>query len=53
MWAAILEAVLGLIKAIPILDRWFTKPTAQKVEEAKEGARGALDHAKETGRPQW
>ena len=51
-WAKVLiEAVLAVVKVIPILDRWFTRPTTPKVDSARADVREEIDHFKETGRP--
>jgi hypothetical protein len=50
---ALLEAIVSLIKAIPIFDKWFTKTPTQKIEDGKQ----AIDHeehaVKDGGRPKW
>jgi hypothetical protein len=51
MLATILGLIQGFLQAIPILNRWFTKPTESKVEDAAVKARNELDEFKKTGRP--
>jgi hypothetical protein len=51
MVATIFEFLMGLIKAIPIFNKWFTKTPEQKVEEKKSDLRDEIDQFKETGRP--
>lgn len=51
MWAAIIEIISGLIKAIPIFDRWFTKTTVEKQKEAQEDIDKEMDKIKNEGRP--
>lgn len=48
-----LEAILALLKSLPILDRWFTKTATEKIEDAKEDIAKAVDKMKDEGRPQW
>jgi hypothetical protein len=49
--AAILEAILALLKAIPYFDKWFSKSPAEKVADAKDKSREEIDEFKKTGRP--
>lgn len=51
--AAVFEFLVGLVKAVPFFDKWFSKPVTQKVEEAKEKARQEEKEFEETGRPKW
>jgi len=52
MVATILEILKGILAALPLLDRWFTKPTEEKVEEGAAAIDAKLDKEQETGRPQ-
>jgi hypothetical protein len=47
----ILGVLVGVLKAIPYFDKWFTKTPTQKVEEGKEQVREDSDHMAQTGRP--
>lgn len=48
---AIVELLLGLIQAIPILDKWFNKSTEAKVEDSKKDIDNEKKEFEETGRP--
>lgn len=50
---AILEFLVGLVKAIPYFNKWFTKTPTQKVEDAKEQARKEEQEFQDSGRPKW
>lgn len=47
----ILEGIVALLKSIPILDRWFTKTTAEKEQDAIEKRRKEREEFERTGRP--
>lgn len=53
MIEAILAILAGILKVIPIVNKWFTESTAEKVREEKEEFRDDVDHFKKTGRPKW
>lgn len=48
---AILSFLVGLVKAIPIFDKWFSKTPTQKADAAKEDVRREMDDFRKTGRP--
>lgn len=50
---AILEAIVGLIKAIPILDKWFTKTPTEKLEDIKKAIDEEEQAVKGGERPKW
>jgi hypothetical protein len=49
--AAIFEFLVGLVKAVPYIDKWFSKTPTEKVEEGREDVRKETDHMRDTGRP--
>jgi|LakMenEpi03Aug12_release.lakeMendotaPanAssembly.Ray.scaffolds.fasta_scaffold825337_2 hypothetical protein len=49
--SGIASALMAIIKALPILDRWFTKTPTQKIESELEKLRKDLEEAKKSGRP--
>lgn len=52
MWATIVEAILALLKAIPILGRLISKTPTQKVDEENRGVDQSLEKSAKTGRPE-
>jgi F0F1-type ATP synthase membrane subunit b/b' len=50
---AILEIIKQILAAIPILNRWFTKTTSEKIEKREEKVRDDIEEFKKTGRPKW
>lgn len=48
---SLLEILNGIVKSIPILDRWFTKTPSEKLEDSKEEVREGTDEFVRTGRP--
>ena len=49
----ILDIILALGSAIPILHKWFSKSPTEKVLDKKKAIRKAFKKARKTGRPQW
>jgi len=47
----IVSALVAIAKAIPYLDRWFTKTSTEKIESELEKLRKDLEESKKTGRP--
>lgn len=53
-WIAGIVALLAdLLKALPILNKWFTKTPVEKQDDAKEEIREESKNFEETGRPDW
>lgn len=52
MFAAILEAIVAALKALPLFDKWFTKAPIEQEEKDKADVRAEMDKFRETGRPQ-
>ena len=51
-WLTALLGILeGLLKAVPYFHRWFSKPTQDKIDEAKEDLDKDEEHFRRTGRP--
>jgi hypothetical protein len=51
-WLTALLGILSeLVKAIPILDRWFTKTPSEKGQDSKDDVRKDVDDFKGDGRP--
>jgi hypothetical protein len=48
-----LEILKQILAAIPILNRWFTKTPAEKIEKREEEVREEIEEFKKTGRPSW
>jgi hypothetical protein len=48
---AIGSLIMAVLKALPILDKWFSKSVTQKVEEKQAELRDEIDDFKKTGRP--
>lgn len=48
---AIFEFLAGLVKGIPYFNKWFTKPTETKVEDAKAAVIAEDQDFQESGRP--
>jgi len=52
MFATILEVVLDLFRAIPIIERYFPpKSVEQKVEDGAAALAAKLEEEKKSGRP--
>ena len=47
----IAAAIMAILKALPILDRWFTKTPTEKIESELEKLRRELEESKKSGRP--
>lgn len=50
---AAIEIIKGFFKAIPILDKWFSKTATEKADKARLDEREKADEFKKTGRPKW
>jgi hypothetical protein len=48
---AIFQFLAGLMQGIPYFNKWFTKPTETKVEDAKATIQAEDAEAQKTGRP--
>lgn len=49
--SGIASAIMAIIKALPILDRWFSKTPTEKIESELEKLRREIEESKKTGRP--
>ncbi len=51
MLATILEIITGILKAIPIISKWFTKSPTQKVEDLHKDIDEQIDKSKKIRNP--
>lgn len=49
--SGIASALMAIIKALPIIDRWITKTPTEKIESELEKLRRELEESKKSGRP--
>lgn len=45
------EALLALLKSIPILNRWFTKTPSESQDDQEQETHEDMEKFKQTGRP--
>ena len=51
MWLSILAILEGLLKAIPVISKWFTKTAQQRREEIEAKNQAERDRVSQGGRP--
>lgn len=52
MLSTILEIIKEFLKNLPLLDRWLTKPTEEKVQDGAKAIDDKISKEESTGRPQ-
>jgi len=50
-WTIIFETIKEFFKNLPILDKWFTRTTSEKITSDIKKSRKKTDKFRKTGRP--